>query len=132
MLTRWEIVQSVLTKAILQTAKAATMCMACHECAHPPFPISHFLQVQNLSPKWIAQIDNKQPKSDNAKIPFIHPSTHTHTHTHIYMIVGCCLATKPNTKKNEMGGDKKFGSELVVANTKSGQIQEEGRGEGGA
>ena len=64
-LTRWEMVQPVPTKAVLQPAEA--MCMACHDYACPP-PLSHlFLLAQNLSSKWIAPTDNIQPKSSNAQ-----------------------------------------------------------------
>ena len=52
-LTRWEVVQPVLTKAILQPAKAATMCTAHLEYAHP-FP--SFLLVQPLSSNRLHQL----------------------------------------------------------------------------
>ena len=58
-LKRREMAQSVLTKALLQPAKRAAMCMACHEyacppplfhlfCLHKTFPIPSFLLTQNL------------------------------------------------------------------------------------
>ena len=53
--------QPVPTKSILQPAKAAAMCTACHEYAPPPIP--HFLLVQNL----YLPADNLQPKSDDTK-----------------------------------------------------------------
>ena len=52
-LTRWEVVQPVLTKAILQPAKAATMCTAHLEYARP-FP--SFLLVQPLSSNRLHQL----------------------------------------------------------------------------
>ena len=60
-------VQPVPIKAILQPAKAAILCTACLEYARPPPPIPPFLLVQTLSSKGIVQIDNVQPKSDDAK-----------------------------------------------------------------
>ena len=38
-------------QAVVQTAKAAAMCTACHEYAHPPPPIPPLLLAQNLSLK---------------------------------------------------------------------------------
>ena len=58
-LTRWEIIQPVPTRAFLQPAKAATMCTACCDYACPPPPIPSYLVVQNLSLKWILPTDNK-------------------------------------------------------------------------
>ena len=51
--------QPVPTKAFLQPAKTAVICMAC-PC--PPPPVPPFLLVQNLSSKRIAPTDNMQPK----------------------------------------------------------------------
>ena len=67
MLTRWEMVKPVPTKAVLQPAKAAAMCMACLEYARPPPPIPPFLLGQKLSSKWITPTDNMWPKSDDTK-----------------------------------------------------------------
>ena len=55
-LTRWEIVQPVPTKAFLLPAKTAAMGTACcdYACLSPP---SHFLLAQNLSSKWISPTD---------------------------------------------------------------------------
>ena len=52
----------VLTKAFLQPAKAAAMCMAPHAETWPPPPIPLFLLAQYLSSKRIAPTDNMQPK----------------------------------------------------------------------
>ena len=49
----------VPTKAFLQPAKAATMCMAPRAETRPPPP---FLLAQNLSSKRIAPTDNMRPK----------------------------------------------------------------------
>ena len=49
----WEMIQPLLTKAFLQPPKTAVMCTSCHDYAHPPPPISLLLLVQNLSSKWI-------------------------------------------------------------------------------
>ena len=57
-LTRWEMVQPVLTKAVLQRPKASTMCTAYLENARPPPPSHLFLLAQ----KWIAPTDNMCPK----------------------------------------------------------------------
>ena len=46
-------VQPVPTKAVLQPAKAATMCKAPHAESRPPLPITPFLLVQNPSSKQI-------------------------------------------------------------------------------
>ena len=54
--TRWEVVQSVLTEATIQAAKAAAMCMACPEYAHPPLCIPPCLVVQNLSSTELHQL----------------------------------------------------------------------------
>ena len=59
-------VQPVPTKAFLQRAKAAAMCMAPRAEIRPPPPILPFLLAQNLSSKRIAPTDNMQPKSDDA------------------------------------------------------------------
>ena len=56
-LTRWELVQPVLTKAILQLAKAAAMYTASLKYAHPPPPIPPLLLAQNLSSKHIVPTD---------------------------------------------------------------------------
>ena len=66
-LTKWEVVQLVPTKAFLQPAKAAAMCTAPHTETRPPPPIPPGLLVQNLSSKRIAPTDNMRPKSDNTK-----------------------------------------------------------------
>ena len=50
--------QPVPTKAFLQSDKTAAMCMACHDYACPPPPISSFLLAQNLSSKQIVQTDD--------------------------------------------------------------------------
>ena len=55
MLKRREMAQLLPTKAFLQPAKTAAMCMASPDYAHPPPPI---LLMQNLSWKWIAPTDN--------------------------------------------------------------------------
>ena len=55
MLKRREMAQLLPTKAFLQPAKTAAMCMASPVYAHPPPPI---LLVLNLSWKWIAPTDN--------------------------------------------------------------------------
>ena len=52
----------VLTKALLQPAKAAAMCMAPRAETRPPPPIPPVLLAQNLSSKWIAPTDNMWPK----------------------------------------------------------------------
>ena len=65
-LTRWEMVQLVPTKAFLQPAKAAAMCTAPWAETCPPPPILPFLLAQNLSSKRIAPTDNMRPKSDDA------------------------------------------------------------------
>ena len=62
-LTKWEIVQSVPTKAFLQPAKAAAMCTATHAGTRPPPPIPSFLLVQNLSSKQIAPTDNMEEEN---------------------------------------------------------------------
>ena len=68
-LTRWEIVQPVLSKAVLQPAKAATMRTAPRTEINPPtFPYPTFFQAQNLSSKWIAPTDNMWPKADEGVI----------------------------------------------------------------
>ena len=59
-------VQPVPTKAIVQPAKAAAMCMATSAETRPTPPIPPFLLVQNLSSKRIAPTDNMRPKSDDA------------------------------------------------------------------
>ena len=51
-------VQPVRTKAFLQSAKAAAMCMAPHVATCPPLPVPALLLVQNLSSKQIAPTDN--------------------------------------------------------------------------
>ena len=50
------------TKAFLQPAKAAAMCMAPRAETRPPPPIPPFLLAQDLSSKRIAPTDNVQPK----------------------------------------------------------------------
>ena len=60
-------VQPVLTKAFVQSVKAAAMRMAPHVETYPPPPILAFLLVQNLSSKQIASTDNIWPKSDDTK-----------------------------------------------------------------
>ena len=65
-LTRWEMVQLVPTKAILQPAKLGTMCTACLEYDLPPLPPPSpplFLLVYKPL-KRIVPTDNK---SDNTK-----------------------------------------------------------------
>ena len=52
----------VLTKAFLQPAKTAAMCMVGDDYARPLLPIPPFLLVQNLSSKWIAPTDNMWSK----------------------------------------------------------------------
>ena len=52
----------VPTKAFLQPAKAAAMCMAPRAETHTPPPIPPFLLVQNLPSKRIAPTDNMWPK----------------------------------------------------------------------
>ena len=52
----------VLTKALLQPAKAAAMCTVPRAETRPPPPIQPFLLAQNLSSKQIAPTDNMQPK----------------------------------------------------------------------
>ena len=52
----------VPTKAFLQPAKTAAMCTACHDYAHPPPSVPHFLLAQNLSSKRIAPTDNMRSK----------------------------------------------------------------------
>ena len=52
----------VPTKAFLQPAKAAAMCMAPRAETRPPPPIPPFLLAQNLSSKRIAPTDNMRPK----------------------------------------------------------------------
>ena len=55
-------VQQVPNKALLQLAKAATMCMAPHAERRPPLPIPPLLLAQNLPSNQIAPTDNMQPK----------------------------------------------------------------------
>ena len=55
-------VQPVPTKAFLQPAKAAAMCMALSTETRPPPPIPPFLLAQKLSSTWIAPTDNLRPK----------------------------------------------------------------------
>ena len=50
----WEMVQPVPTKAFLQPAKTAAMCMAFLEYTHLPHVL---LLAQNLALKWIAPSD---------------------------------------------------------------------------
>ena len=57
-----EMAQPVPTKAFLQPAKAAAMCMAPRAETRPPLPIPPFLLAQNLSSKRIAPTDNMWPK----------------------------------------------------------------------
>ena len=52
----------VPTKAFLQPAKAAAMCMALRAETHSPPPIPPFLLEQNLSSKQIVPTDNVRPK----------------------------------------------------------------------
>ena len=52
----------VPTKAFLQPAKAAAMCMALRAETRPSPPIPPFLLAQNLSLKRIVPTDNVQPK----------------------------------------------------------------------
>ena len=64
-----EMVQPVVTKAVLWPAKAAAMHMAPNAETRPPPLILPFLLAQNLhvSSKRIAPTDNKWSKLDNAK-----------------------------------------------------------------
>ena len=48
-------------------AKAAAMCMACHDYAHPHPPIPPFLLAQNQSSQWIAPTDNMWSTQTMAK-----------------------------------------------------------------
>ena len=52
----------VPTRAFLQPAKAAAMCMAPCAETRPSPPIPPFLVAQNLSSERIARTDNMQPK----------------------------------------------------------------------
>ena len=61
-LKRREIAKPVLTKACLQPAMTANTCTACRDCVCPPPPIPHFLLVQTLSSKQIAQTDKHVAK----------------------------------------------------------------------
>ena len=82
-------VQPVLTKAVLQTAKAAAMCMACVEYARPPPPIPLFLLWQNLSSKRIAPTDNMRPKSDDTKMhhQWLKGKPIVHTNSNLFSFV---------------------------------------------
>ena len=60
--SRREMAKPVPTKAFLQPAKAAAMCMAPHAETCPLPPIPPFLLAQNLSSKRIVPSDNMQPK----------------------------------------------------------------------
>ena len=57
-----EMPKPVPSKAFLQPAKAAAMCMTPHAEIRPPPPITPFLLVQNLSSKQIEPTDNEWPK----------------------------------------------------------------------
>ena len=52
----------VPTKAFLQPAKAAAMCMVPRAETRPPCPIPPILLAQNLSSKRIVPTDNMRPK----------------------------------------------------------------------
>ena len=54
-------------QTFLQPAKAAAMCKACHDHAHPPPPIPSFLLAQNLFSKQIAPTDNMRQESEDTK-----------------------------------------------------------------
>ena len=60
-------VQPVLTKAVLQPAKATAMCMTCHDYAHQPLPVPLFFVNAKPSSKRIVPTDNMWPKSDDPK-----------------------------------------------------------------
>ena len=65
-LTRWEIVQSVPTKVVLQHAKAATLCW------NPlTFPYPIFLLAQNLTSKQIASTDNTAKVRQCQKVSYV-------------------------------------------------------------
>ena len=56
-LTRWEMVQPVLTKAVLYPAKAAAMCMAsCAEIRSPPLSHHFCYHKTYLSSNWLRQL----------------------------------------------------------------------------
>ena len=58
-------VQPVPTKAVLHPAKAAAMCTACHDYAHPHPPIPLFLLAQNLSSKRIVPTYGQSHKASS-------------------------------------------------------------------